>query len=74
MDRPPCNRVRRGLQYIARVLCSFPKSNGKVRYVVEDHGRIFIQREPQIRYLDEQPEKFVDPNQHPEYPEDPLGR
>jgi hypothetical protein len=36
--------------YLARVLCSFPKSNGKVRYIVEDNGRLFIQREEQIQY------------------------
>lgn len=38
--------------YRAQVLCSFPKSNGKVRYIVEDNGRLFIQREEQITYID----------------------
>lgn len=38
--------------YEATVLCSFPKSNGKVRFIVEDHGRIFIQRDAQIKYTD----------------------
>jgi hypothetical protein len=39
-------------EYEAVVLCSFPKTSGKVRYVVEDRGRIFVQREAQIRYLE----------------------
>lgn len=38
--------------YVAQVLCSFPKTNGKVRYVVEDRGRLFIQRDAQIKYMD----------------------
>lgn len=37
--------------YEATVLCSFPKTSGKVRYVVEDHGRIFIQRGTQITFI-----------------------
>lgn len=42
--------------YRAKVLCSFPKSNGKIRYIVEDNGRLFIQREAQITYVDQSPE------------------
>lgn len=38
--------------YPATVLCSFPKSSGKIRYIVEDRGRLFIQREAQITYTD----------------------
>lgn len=37
--------------YRAVVLCSFPKRNGKVRYIVEDNGRIFIQRIEQITFV-----------------------
>ena len=36
--------------YEATVLCSFPKTSGKVRYIVEDHGRLFIQRGTQITF------------------------
>jgi hypothetical protein len=39
--------------YRARCLCSFPKTNGKVRFVVEDNGRIFVQREDQLTWLGE---------------------
>lgn len=35
-------------QYEATCLCSFPKKNGKVRYIVEDNGRLFIQKREQI--------------------------
>lgn len=35
-------------EYKANVLCSFPKSSGKIRYVVEDAGRLFIQKSTQI--------------------------
>lgn len=38
--------------YVGHVLCSFPKTSGKVRYVVEDNSRLFIQREAQIKYTD----------------------
>lgn len=38
-------------EYEALVLCCFPKSSGKIRYIVEDRGRLFIQREEQITYL-----------------------
>lgn len=41
--------------YRARVLCSFPKTSGKVRYVVEDNSRLFIQRDAQITYVDQSP-------------------
>lgn len=43
--------------YVATCLCSFPKTNGKVRYIVEDNGRLFIQREEQLDFLME-PEEF----------------
>lgn len=43
-------------QYEATCLCSFPKKNGKVRYIVEDNGRLFIQRREQIVF----PEWFDD--------------
>lgn len=46
--------------YRARVLCSFPKKNGKVRYVVEDQGRIFVQRLEQIKYVGESGPLFPD--------------
>jgi hypothetical protein len=36
--------------YRARCLCSFPKSNGKVRYIVEDNGRLFVQRREQLTF------------------------
>lgn len=36
--------------YEATCLCSFPKKNGKVRYVVEDRGRLFIQRSEQLEF------------------------
>lgn len=42
-------------KYQAKVLCSFPKSNGKVLYIVEDNGRIFVHREEQIEYIDIKP-------------------
>lgn len=38
--------------YLAVVLCSFPETSGKVRYIVEDSGRLFIQRKEQITYAD----------------------
>lgn len=41
--------------YRAQVLCSFPKTSGKVRYIVEDNGRIFVQRESQIKFIDDDP-------------------
>lgn len=41
--------------YEATCLCSFPKTSGKVRYVVEDHGRLFIQRESQLEFLADAP-------------------
>jgi len=37
--------------YEATCLCCFPKSNGKVRYIVEDNGRLFIQRKEQITFF-----------------------
>lgn len=39
--------------YEATVLCSFPKTNGKIRYIVEDNGRLFIQRKDQITFKDD---------------------
>lgn len=36
--------------YEATCLCSFPKTSGKVRYIVEDHGRIFVQRAEQLKF------------------------
>jgi len=36
--------------YEATCLCSFPKSSGKVRYIVEDNGRLFIQRKEQLTF------------------------
>lgn len=36
--------------YEALCLCSFPKSSGKVRYIVEDNGRLFIQRKEQLTF------------------------
>jgi hypothetical protein len=39
--------------YEATCLCAFPKTNGKVRYIVEDRGRLFIQRESQLVWMDE---------------------
>ncbi len=41
--------------YEALCLCSFPKSSGKVRYVVEDNGRLFVQRREQLTFLDVEP-------------------
>jgi hypothetical protein len=38
-------------EYEAMCLCSFPKSSGKIRYIVEDHGRIFVQRKEQLTFL-----------------------
>lgn len=37
--------------YEAVCLCSFPKKNGKIRYIVEDNGRLFIQRFEQLTFL-----------------------
>lgn len=48
--------------YEATCLCCFPKSNGKVRYIVEDNGRLFIQRKEQITFFgptQDIPEKVV---------------
>lgn len=45
-------RVRgEDFEYEAQCICSFPKASGKVRYIVEDRGRIFIQREEQLTFL-----------------------
>lgn len=41
--------------YVATCLCSFPKTNGKVRYIVEDNGRLFIQRDSQLEFLADTP-------------------
>lgn len=38
--------------YLAQCLCSFPKTSGKIRYVVEDRGRIFVQRQEQLTFID----------------------
>ncbi len=42
-------------EYKAKCLCSFPKSNGKVRYIVEDNGRLFIQRREQLTFIEDRP-------------------
>jgi hypothetical protein len=39
--------------YDALCLCSFPKSSGKVRYIVEDNGRIFVQRREQLTFRED---------------------
>ncbi len=46
----PCEVRGEDFTYEATCLCSFPKTNGKVRYIVEDRGRLFIQREEQIAF------------------------
>lgn len=46
----PCIVRGEDFQYKATCLCSFPKSNGKVRYIVEDNGRLFVQRLEQITF------------------------
>lgn len=43
--------------YEATCLCSFTKTSGKVRYIVEDHGRIFVQRLEQLTFQVKEPEK-----------------
>jgi hypothetical protein len=45
--------------YNATVLCSFPKSSGKIRYIVEDNGRLFIQRREQIVFQDDEPSQTI---------------
>lgn len=47
-----------GFQYRATCLCSFPKINGKILYIVEEHGRIFIQRKEQLRFLVDDQETY----------------
>lgn len=37
--------------YEATCLCKFPKTSGKIRYIVEDRGRLFIQRDEQLTFL-----------------------
>lgn len=44
----PCEVRGEDFTYQATCLCSFPKSNGKVRYIVEDRGRLFVQRPDQV--------------------------
>lgn len=46
----PVTVIGEDFTYEATCLCSFPKSNGKVRYIVEDRGRLFIQRESQLKW------------------------
>lgn len=48
----PVTVIGEDFTYEATCLCSLPKSNGKIRYIVEDRGRLFIQREEQIMWLD----------------------
>lgn len=38
-------------RYFGTALCSFPKLDGKVRYVVEDQGRLFVQRGEQLDFI-----------------------
>jgi hypothetical protein len=42
-------------EYQAICLLSFPKSNGKIRYIVEDHGRLFIQKPEQVFFGEDVP-------------------
>ena len=49
----PVTVIGEDFTYEAVCLCSFPKTNGKVRYIVEDRGRLFIQRESQLKWHDE---------------------
>ena len=50
-------RVRgEDFDYEATCLLAFRKLNGKVRYIVEDNGRLFIQRREQLTFLDGRPE------------------
>lgn len=49
----PVTVIGEDFTYEAICLCAFPKSNGKVRYIVEDRGRLFIQRESQLQWHDE---------------------
>lgn len=65
--------------YQGRVLCSFPKSSGKVRYIVEDRGRLFIQRESQVTWLEGPVNQTIGEALELHYErnrgdEDPLGR
>lgn len=46
----PVTVVGEDFSYEATCLCSFTKLNGKVRYIVEDRGRLFIQRESQLQW------------------------
>lgn len=46
----PCVVSSEDFSYKATCLCSFPKRSGKVRYIVEDNGRLFIQRKEQITF------------------------
>ena len=50
----PVTVIGEDFTYKAYCLCAFPKRNGKVRYIVEDNGRLFIQREEQINWLDDE--------------------
>lgn len=46
----PCLVTGEDFSYQATCLCSFPKTNGKIRYIVEDRGRLFIQRREQLTF------------------------
>ncbi len=46
----PVTVIGEDFSYEAICLCAFPKTNGKVRYIVEDRGRLFIQRESQLKW------------------------
>lgn len=46
----PCVVRGEDFEYAATCLLAFPKSNGKVRYIVEDNGRLFVQRGEQIKW------------------------
>ena len=48
----PVTVIGEDFTYEAICLCAFPKSNGKVRYIVEDRGRLFVQRESQLKWPD----------------------
>lgn len=46
----PVTVIGEDFTYEATCLMRFTKLNGKVRYVVEDRGRLFIQRESQLQW------------------------
>lgn len=76
----PCEVRGEDFTYEATCLCSFPKTNGKVRYIVEDRGRLFIQREEQIVWLDPEADQTIGEALELKYEReqknnnDPLGR